>query len=371
MTAIRTTVPVRRAVLRLTVFVSLAALVLAACAETSGTTALAAGDCSPDSLPLVSPGVLTVATGEPAFPPWIIDDDPSSKEGFEAAVTYAVAEEMGFADEDVVWIRTGFDEVIAPGPKDFDLNIQQYSITAERDEVVDFSVPYYVTNQALVAYPDSPVADTGTLFFDEIGEMTLGLQAKLLRFMETGTFRRVGGLKDIHVDTRIIAATNRNLKDASSSGHFREDLYYRLNVFSFTIPPLRERPEDIPVLARHFVEKSVVPGRRRWSIAPEVIERLERYDWPGNVRELRNVLERALILAEGDRIEVEDLPGNLQVRFPFIGESQNHGSPTLEQAEKLYIARLLKENDGNRAKVARILDISERNLYRKIKQYGL
>jgi len=189
--------------------------------------------------------------------------------------------------------------------------------------------------------------------------------------METGIFRRVGGLKDIHVDTRIIAATNRNLKDGSSSGQFREDLYYRLNVFSFTIPPLRERPEDIAVLAQHFVDKSVVQGRKHWSIAPEAIECLEGYDWPGNVRELRNVLERALILAEGDRIELEDLPGNLQSRRPFMGENQNQGTPTLEQAERLYIARLLRENGGNRAKVARILDISERNLYRKIKQYGL
>jgi two-component system response regulator AtoC len=215
------------------------------------------------------------------------------------------------------------------------------------------------------------VADTGTLFFDEIGEMTLGLQSKLLRFMETGTFRRVGGLKDIHVDTRIIAATNRNLKDAASAGQFREDLYYRLNVFSFTIPPLRERVEDITVLAKHFVDRTVVQGRRRWSIAPEAIEHLEAYDWPGNVRELRNVLERALILVEGDRIEVEDLPANLQSRRPFMGENLSQGTPTLEQAEKLYIARLLKENGGNRAKVARILDISERNLYRKIKHYGL
>jgi len=139
-------------------------LVLAACGEAPETTAaLAAGDCSPGSLPLVSPGILTVATGEPAFPPWVIDDDPTSQEGFESAVTYAVAGEMGFADDEVVWVRTGFDAVIAPGPKDFDLNIQQYSITPERDEVVDFSVPYYVTNQALVAYPDSPVAAATTV----------------------------------------------------------------------------------------------------------------------------------------------------------------------------------------------------------------
>jgi len=215
------------------------------------------------------------------------------------------------------------------------------------------------------------VADTGTLFFDEIGEMTLALQAKLLRFMETGTFRRVGGIKDIHVDTRLIAATNRDLKEASRSGRFREDLYYRLNVFNITIPPLRERPEDVALLARHFISRSLAPGRGRRTISPEALAQLERYHWPGNVRELRNVLERALILAEGDRIEIRDLPGNLQSRVPFLSDIQNQESPTLEQLEKIYIARLLRENGSNRAKVAKILDISERNLYRKIKEYGL
>jgi DNA-binding NtrC family response regulator len=215
------------------------------------------------------------------------------------------------------------------------------------------------------------VADTGTIFFDEMGEMSLALQAKLLRVIETGTFRRVGGTRDVHVDVRIIAATNRDLKELSGDGRFRQDLYYRLNVFSITIPPLRERPEDIELLARHFVERSIVPGRKRKGISPQALRLLQHYSWPGNVRELKNVVERALILSETDRLEIEDLPGNLQARAPFLSDAASLERPTLEQAERLYIARLLKENNSNRAKVAKILDISERNLYRKIKQYGL
>ena len=215
------------------------------------------------------------------------------------------------------------------------------------------------------------VADKGTVFFDEIGEMTLSLQSKLLRVMETGTFRRVGGLKDIQVDARIIAATNRDLKERSSAGLFRNDLYYRLNVFSITIPPLRERVEDIELLASHFLQNRTVPGRGKVAIAPQALELLKRYQWPGNVRELRNVIERALILAEGDCIDTEHLPGSLQSKTAALFDYPEGQLPTLEQAEKLYIGRLLRENAGNRARVARILDISERNLYRKIKEYGL
>lgn len=159
------------------------ALVLAACggdtattttAAAETTTTAAAADCSPDSLQTKQPGTLTVATGEPAFPPWVIDDDPTNKQGFEAAVVYAIAEKLGYADDQVVWVRTGFDEAIAPGPKDYDFNIQQYSITEERDEVVDFSVPYYVTSQALVAYSDSPVTEAATL--DDLKGYRLGAQ---------------------------------------------------------------------------------------------------------------------------------------------------------------------------------------------------
>ena len=214
------------------------------------------------------------------------------------------------------------------------------------------------------------VADKGTVFFDEIGEMTPSLQSKLLRVMETGSFRRVGGLKDIQVDARIIAATNRDLKERSSAGLFRNDLYYRLNVFSITIPPLRERVEDIELLANHFLQSRIVPGRGKVAITRQALELLRTYAWPGNVRELRNVIERALILAEGDCIDTEHLPGSLQSKTASLFDYPEGQLPTLEQAEKLYIGRLLRENAGNRARVAKILDISERNLYRKIKEYG-
>jgi polar amino acid transport system substrate-binding protein len=133
-------------------------LVIAACGgDTTETTTAEGAGCGVDELELVQPGVLTIATGEPAFPPWVIDDDPTNQQGFEAAVAYAVATQLGFTPEQVTWIRTGFDEAVAPGPKEFDFNLQQYSITEERDEVVDFSIPYYVTDQALVAFADSPV----------------------------------------------------------------------------------------------------------------------------------------------------------------------------------------------------------------------
>ncbi len=214
------------------------------------------------------------------------------------------------------------------------------------------------------------VADQGTVFFDEIGEMTLSLQAKLLRVMETGSFRRVGGLKDIQVDARFIAATNRDLKERCAAGLFRDDLYYRLNVFSITIPPLRERAEDVELLAHHFLQSRVRPRHRKVAIAPRALELLESYEWPGNVRELRNVIERALILAEGDCIEPEHLPGTLHAKTPGMFEFPGEQRPTLAEAERLYIEKLLRENRGNRARVAKILDISERNLYRKIKEYG-
>jgi polar amino acid transport system substrate-binding protein len=123
------------------------------------TTAAPSDPCAKENLTLVSPGMLTIATGEPAFPPYVVDDDPTNKQGFESAVAYAIAEQLGFADSEVTWIRTGFDDAIAPGPKDFDFNLQQYSITEDRDEVVDFSAPYYVTNQALIAYAESPAID--------------------------------------------------------------------------------------------------------------------------------------------------------------------------------------------------------------------
>lgn len=142
--------------------------------STAPATSTGGEECAVENLELLSPGQLTVATGEPAFEPWVVNDDPASGEGFEAAVIYALAEEMGFTEDQVVWTRVGFDEAIAPGPKDFDLNIQQYSITEDREQVVDFSVPYYVTQQALVAYGDSPVVEATTL--EELKGYALGAQ---------------------------------------------------------------------------------------------------------------------------------------------------------------------------------------------------
>jgi two-component system, NtrC family, response regulator AtoC len=214
------------------------------------------------------------------------------------------------------------------------------------------------------------VADTGTVFLDEVGELSPGIQAKLLRVIETNIFRRVGGVKDIHVNVRLIAATNQDIKELAAQGRFRQDLYYRLSVFTMTIPPLRERPEDIRLLARHFTATGQGAGRTRKRLAPEVMRLLQAYHWPGNVRELRNVIERGLILAEGDCIRVDDLPGNIQTGSAFPPHALDT-TPTLEQVEKIYVARLLQENDGNRAKVARMLGISERNLYRKIRRYEL
>ena len=142
--------------------------------EGGETTAAGGGGCGVEELELVEPGVLTVATGEPAFEPWVVDDDPTNQQGFEAAVAYAVAGELGFSPDQVTWVRTGFDEAVAPGPKEFDFNLQQYSITDERDEVVDFSIPYYVTDQALVAFEDSPVTSAATV--EDLKGYVLGAQ---------------------------------------------------------------------------------------------------------------------------------------------------------------------------------------------------
>lgn len=166
---------------KLIALASLLSIVLAACGEAGTTETTAAddgsasgGECDIENLDLVSSGELTVATGEPAFEPWVVDDDPTSGQGFESAVVYAMAEEMGFSEDQVTWTRVGFDEAIAPGEKDFDLNVQQYSITEERDEVVDFSVPYYVTQQALVAYGDSEVVNAASV--EDLKAYSLGAQ---------------------------------------------------------------------------------------------------------------------------------------------------------------------------------------------------
>jgi DNA-binding NtrC family response regulator len=214
------------------------------------------------------------------------------------------------------------------------------------------------------------VADRGTIFLDEIGEITPPLQVKLLRVLETGTFRRVGGTIDIKVDVRIIAATNRALESMMKEKSFREDLYYRLNVFSLSIPPLRDRREDIPLLVEHFIRNSAIAPKRSVRVTPEAMEVLTRYLWPGNVRELENVIERALILCDAGAIEPVHLPLGVRLEPSFQASQDDGGLVTLEEVERRYVKRVLDECNGHRQKAANILGISERNLYRKIKELG-
>jgi len=214
------------------------------------------------------------------------------------------------------------------------------------------------------------VADRGTVFLDEIAEITPPLQVKLLRVLETGTFRRLGGTADIRVDVRVIAATNRSLETMMKESQFREDLYYRLNVFSITIPSLRERRGDIPLLVEHFVRHSALAQKRETRVAVDALEALQRYPWPGNARELKNVIEHALILCDGDTIEREHLPVAVRMGPTFGAEEGATGLMTLEEAEKSYIRRVLNECRGHRQKAAHILGISERTLYRKLQEIG-
>jgi DNA-binding NtrC family response regulator len=213
------------------------------------------------------------------------------------------------------------------------------------------------------------VADTGTLFLDEIGEVSPILQAKLLRVLETGTFRRLGSTADMKADVRLVAATNRDLLQMSREGTFREDLFYRLNVFPVRVPSLRERREDIPLLTRHFLRRTNHPGGEK-TIAPEALEILKAYAWPGNIRELQNVIESAVIIAEGLQIQVRDLPAVVrgQARPEELDLSENM---SLEELERRYIGILLERFEGHRARVAKVLQISERNLYRKLRAYHL
>ncbi len=211
------------------------------------------------------------------------------------------------------------------------------------------------------------VADKGTLFLDEIGEMPIGLQAKLLRFLDSGEFRRVGGNKTLRVDVRMIAATNKDLTGLITTGRFREDLYYRLNVINVTIPPLRERKEDIVELAQHFLEKYAKKlFKAITEFTAEALDLLAGYNWPGNVRELENVIERAVILCESGRIGAEDLSIS-----SYAAVADMSVNPSLEEMEKNYILRVLKEAGNNQSKASQLLGIDRKTLYLKLKKYGI
>jgi DNA-binding NtrC family response regulator len=228
------------------------------------------------------------------------------------------------------------------------------------------------------------MAHRGTLFLDEIGDLPMSLQAKILRALEEKKFERVGGTALLSVDVRLVAATNKGLRAAVAARRFREDLYFRLSVFPITIPPLRDRPGDIPVLARFFVDRFCRDLKKRpFVLSPQALEQLQAYRWPGNVRELQNCIERAVILADGETL----LPRHLNLSFAAPLTDENPESPwahvdltgTLSEVtrrvtgevEKAKIREVLVESDGNKGRAAELLQISYKSLLAKLKDYGL
>ena len=208
-------------------------------------------------------------------------------------------------------------------------------------------------------------ADGGTLFLDEVGNLSPQVQAKLLRFLQERTLRRVGDVHERSVDIRLLSASNRDIRAAAADGSFREDLYYRLSVFTLDVPPLRDRSDDIPVLAAHFIHRhNVESGYRVDGIHPDAMEALVSYPWPGNVRQLENIVERAVILRRAGAIQLADLPDELVQ--DTIGPQ---GAQSLHEIEREHVLRLLDECGGNKSQVARILGISRRTVYRKLKAW--
>jgi DNA-binding NtrC family response regulator len=217
------------------------------------------------------------------------------------------------------------------------------------------------------------VAEGGTLFLDEIGEIDATIQAKLLRVLETGQFRRLGGTKDLNANVRVVAATNRDLKQMVEQGEFRADLFYRLNGFEVLVPPLRERRDDIVPLAEHFVRNHSFSRRIDKRLSGAAARRLVAYDWPGNIRELKNVIERAIILSrDKPMIAPEHLAfGSAQQRNQALVTMSFDHNPTLDELASAYLTLQLQKFSGRRADVASIMGISERSIYRMIKRLGL
>jgi two-component system response regulator AtoC len=206
------------------------------------------------------------------------------------------------------------------------------------------------------------IANNGTLFLDEIGELTLQLQGKLLRVIETGSFFRVGGIKEMRVDVKFVSATNKDLKKEVETGNFRPDLFYRITALILRIPPLRERKEDIPLLIEHIIKNNAAFKNRK--LSKKALNILSEYTWPGNVRELQNVIHRAFLLSKDDIIGLHDLPSDLI-------SDQRITIKRLEDVEREHILKVLREVDGKRGKAAEILDVDPKTLYRKLSHYGI
>jgi len=223
-------------------------------------------------------------------------------------------------------------------------------------------------------------ANEGTLFLDEIGDMSLKTQAKILRILQERKFERVGGNRTIEVDVRVVAATNKDLEEEIAQGNFREDLFYRLNVLPFHVPPLRERREDIPALANHFLRFFCrKEGREVKQFSREALQALMAYPWPGNVRELKNIVERLVIMVPSGDIDLPQLPAAIS-RAPRNGQVSHAGDPTFgadsfreakDLFEKEFILRKLEENDWNISRTAEAIEMERSNLHRKIKAYGI
>jgi two-component system response regulator AtoC len=219
-------------------------------------------------------------------------------------------------------------------------------------------------------------ADTGTLFLDEVGELTPPLQVKLLRALQEGMVRPLGGSKDVAVDVRVVAATVRDLRKEVAAQRFRDDLYYRLNVLQISVPPLRDRLDDIPLLVEHFLRRNNKRlGTRITGIDAAVRKRLLSYGWPGNVRELENLIERASVLAEGEVLTLADIGDRMQPETDAMGEVLGSGELSIKKAtrviEDTLIRRALERTRGNRTAAAKLLEISHRALLYKIKDYGV
>jgi transcriptional regulator with PAS, ATPase and Fis domain len=223
------------------------------------------------------------------------------------------------------------------------------------------------------------LANKGTVFLDEVGEMDMTLQTKVLRALQEGEIDRVGGTNPVRLDIRIIAASNKDLETAAANNTFRQDLYYRLSVFPITIPPLRERREDIPALVEHFLSKySAEMNTQLRHVSREAMDILKEYSWKGNVRELENVIERAMILCEGDAITREHLrlnqsiaPESMLMNIPLEGTLEDAARAALRAAESLRIKKALENTHGNKTKAAELLKVSYKTLLTKIKEYNL
>jgi DNA-binding NtrC family response regulator len=219
-------------------------------------------------------------------------------------------------------------------------------------------------------------ADQGTIFLDEIGETSPALQVKLLRVLQEGEVRRVGGLKSLRVDVRVIAATNRDLEEEVKRGAFREDLFYRLSVVTLRVPPLRERAEDVPLLVAHFLKRAIDAAEKEIALTDEALKLLAHYTWPGNVRELENTMEYLVLHSRDARITVDDLPAKFQQSAPRLRTGSGPTEifldlPSLDELERRYLVHVLKAVGGNRTRAAEVLGIDRRTLYRMAERFGV